>query len=86
VQRLFKINIGETVPEQLKSDLGVEREAVDRLNKGIETCRTLGDNGTRHMLEEMLKSEEEHLDWLEQQLTLIAQIGEANYLAQQMKG
>ncbi len=85
VQRLFKVNIGETVPEQLKSDLGVEREAVDRLNKAIELCRTHGDNGTRHMLEEMLTSEEHHLDWLESQLSLIAQIGEANYLAQQIK-
>jgi bacterioferritin len=85
VQRLFKINIGETVPEQLKSDLGVEREAVDRLNKGIELCRTLGDNGSRQLLEEMLTSEEDHVDWIEEQLTLIEQVGVANYLAQQIK-
>jgi bacterioferritin len=85
VQRLFKINVGETVPEQLKSDLAVEREAVDRLNKAIELCRSLGDHGSRHMLEEMLTSEESHLDWIEEQLGLIDKLGEANYLAQQLK-
>lgn len=85
VQRLSKLNIGETVPEQLKSDLAVEQEAVMRLNKAIELCRTTGDNGTRHMLEEILTSEETHLNWLEAQLSLIAQIGEANYLTQQLK-
>jgi bacterioferritin len=85
VQRLFKVQIGETVPEQLESDLRVEREAVDRLNKAIELCRSLADNGTRAMLEEMLTSEEAHLDWLEEQLSLIQQLGTANYLAQQLK-
>jgi bacterioferritin len=85
VQRLFKVQIGETVPEQLESDLRVERDAVERLNKAVELCRSLGDNGTRSILEEMLRSEEEHLDWLEEQLSLIQQIGTANYLAQQLK-
>jgi bacterioferritin len=84
VQRLAKINIGETVPEQLESDLAMERDAVGRFNKAIELCRSRDDNGTRHLLEEMLVSEEQHLNWLEAQLQQIAQLGEANYLSQQI--
>jgi bacterioferritin len=85
VQRLGKINIGETVLEQLKSDLLVEQAAVERLNKGVELCRSLGDNGTRAMLETMVTSEEDHVDWIEEQLTLVAQVGEPGYLAQQIR-
>jgi bacterioferritin len=85
VQRLFKINVGETVVEQLKSDHALEKDAVARMNRGIEICRGHGDNGSRHLLEEMLTSEEEHLDWIEAQQTLVQQVGEANYLAQQIK-
>jgi bacterioferritin len=84
VQRLGKINIGETVPEQLKSDLAMERDAVVRFNRGVELCRSRDDNGSRHLLEGMLVSEEKHINWLEAQLALIAQMGEANYLAQQI--
>jgi bacterioferritin len=85
VQRLGKINIGENVPEQLALDLALERDAVERLNRAVELARAQGDQGTRHLLERMLTSEEEHLDWLESQLALIAQVGESNYLAQQIK-
>ena len=85
VQRLGKINIGQTVVEQLKKDLEVEMEAVPRLNKAIETCRQVGDNGTAEMLEDILVSEEEHVDWLEEQLELVKQVGEAHYLAQQIR-
>jgi len=84
MQRLGKINIGETVPEQLAVDLALEQEAIPRLNAGIATCRDSGDNGTRHLLEEILVSEEEHADWLEAQLELIDQLGAQNYLAQQL--
>lgn len=84
VQRLNKINVGETVPEQLKSDHALEKDAIQRMNRGIELARSHGDNGTRHLLEEMLTSEEEHYDWIEAQLTLIEQVGEAHYLAQQI--
>jgi bacterioferritin len=84
VQKLGKINIGETVLEQLKSDLGLERDAIERLNKAIELCRSRDDNGSRHLLEEMLTSEEKHLNWLESQLEQIKQLGEANYLSQQI--
>ena len=67
VQKLDKINIGETVKEQLVSDLALENLALPRLNKGIEVCRDENDNGTRQLLEEILRSEEEHVDWLEAQ-------------------
>ena len=85
VQRLGKVNVGQTVPEQLKLDLEVERDAIRRLNDGIELARSLGDNGSRDLLEDILEGEEEHANWIEAQLTLIAQMGEANYLAQQIK-
>ena len=82
VQRLYKINVGETVKEQFESDLSLERVAIDRLNKGIAVCTDLGDNGTRAMLEEILVSEEEHADWLETQLDLMERVGEKAYLAE----
>jgi bacterioferritin len=84
MQRLGKINIGENVPEQLKLDLGLEMDAVKRLNEGIEQCRELDDNNSRHLLEEILEDEEEHIDWIEAQLALIEQVGAQNYLAQQI--
>ncbi len=85
VQRLGTIVIGETVYEQIKADLALEREAVARLNPGIETCREAGDNGSRVLLEEILEDEEEHINWLEAQLALIDQAGEQNYLAEQIR-
>ena len=85
VQRLGKVNVGETVPEQLKLDLEVERDAIRRLNEGIELARSLADNGSRDLLEDILEGEEEHANWIEAQLALIAQVGEAHYLAQQIK-
>ncbi len=85
VQRLGKITVGENVPEQLKLDLETERTAVRLLNQGIEIARGLGDNGSRELLENILHGEEEHIDWLETQLGLVAQLGEVHYLAQQVK-
>ena len=85
LQRLGKVNVGETVPEQLRLDLEVEKDAIKRLNDGIELARSVGDNGTRELLEGILEGEESHANWLETQLTLIAQVGESNYLAQQIK-
>jgi bacterioferritin len=85
VQRLGKVNVGQTVPEQLRLDLDLERAAVTALNTGIERCRSLGDNGSRDLLEDILVSEEEHINWIEAQLELIRQAGEANYLAQQIR-
>jgi bacterioferritin len=85
VQRLGKVNVGETVPEQLRLDLELERDAIRMLNAGIETARSLGDNGSRELLERLLGGEESHANWIEAQLTLIAQAGEGHYLAQQIK-
>jgi bacterioferritin len=69
----------------MKVDLALEMDAVKRLNTGIETCRELDDNNTRHLLEEILEDEEEHIDWIEAQIALIEQVGVQNYLAQQIR-
>ena len=84
-ERLWKKIREETVPEQLRLDLELERDAIRLLNAGIETARSLGDNGTRELLEHLLEGEEHHANWIEAQMTLIAQTGEGNYLAQQIK-
>jgi bacterioferritin len=85
LQKLGKLEIGENVLEQLKSDLALEKRAIPVLNAGIELCREKSDNGTAELLEEILVDEEEHADWLEAQLTLVEQVGIQNYLAQQVK-
>jgi bacterioferritin len=84
LQRLGTVRVGETVPEKLALALDVEKEAIDRLNRGIALCIGEGDHGTRELLDDILTGEEEHADWLETQLELISQLGEAHYLAQQV--
>ena len=84
LQRLTKLRIGQTVAEQFASDQALEIEAISRLNRGIEAAVRLADNGSRELFASILVSEEQHLDWLEAQLTLISQVGEQNYLAQQI--
>lgn len=84
MQRLNKVAVGETPSEQLRLDLALEYDAQKKFNQAIALAVELGDNGTREMLDDMLESEEEHIDWLEAQLTLIEQIGEKMYLAQQI--
>lgn len=85
VQRYGKVNVGETVREQLELDLALEYAAITRLRDGIAMCRDEKDEATRDMLEHMLTSEEDHTDWLETQLELIKQVGEQNYLAEQIR-
>jgi bacterioferritin len=85
LQRYGKVNVGQTVPEQFQLDLQVEYEAVKRLNDGIEACRAAGDNGTREMLEKILREEEQHADWLETQQETIKQVGVERYLSEQLK-
>ena len=80
----FKINIGANVKAQLQNDVQLEYDAVKRLNDGIETCVKAGDNGSREILEGILRDEEEHVDWLEGQLHSISEMGIENYLAQQL--
>jgi bacterioferritin len=85
MQKYMKINVGQTIPEQHQFDLALEKDAVARLNKGTELCRSKDDNGSRLLLERILKDEEEHVDWLEAQLQQIEDIGLPNYLAQQIE-
>ncbi len=85
LQRLGKINVGEDVPEQLRLDYELERTAIATLNRGIELCRKVGDNGSAELLEDLLEDEEDHANWLEAQQTLLAQVGVQNYLAEQIK-
>ena len=84
VQRLNKVNVGETVKEQFELDLKLELDAIARFNAGIALARDLGDNASRELLERMLVSEEEPTDWLETQLGLIEKLGEPMYCAQQL--
>ena len=85
LQRYHKIHVGETVKEQLEADLQVEYSAISFLNQGVEACRKAGDNASEELMTRILVGEEQHTDWLETQLELIRQVGEQNYLAQQMK-
>jgi bacterioferritin len=84
VSDLNPMHIGATVLDQLKDDLGAEQGAVKAYNDAVKLAVEFGDNGTRAMLESILKDEEDHLDWLETQLAQIEQIGIQNYLAQQV--
>jgi bacterioferritin len=84
MQRLNPVRVGETVPEQFQLDLELEMAAVKRLNDGIAACVAAGDNTTRALLEGILVSEEDHIDWIETQQEAIRQLGEALYLAQQL--
>ena len=85
LQRLDTIRVGESAPEKLGLALELEVAAIERLNRGIEVCVSLSDNGSRELLETILQGEEDHADWLEAQLELIRQVGEAHYLAQQIR-
>ena len=83
-QNLGKLRIGETPMEILKADLALELEALPTLKQAIAHCEQVGDYVSRELFADILESEEEHIDWIETQLDLIARIGEPNYLAQQL--
>jgi bacterioferritin len=85
LQRYHKLHVGESVKEQFESDLQLEYAAIAFLNQGIKAAREHGDNASEDMMTKILVSEEQHTDWIETQLELIKQVGEQNYLAQQMK-
>jgi bacterioferritin len=85
LQKLGKINIGETVPEQFASDLKLEFTAMTNLKVAIKTCFEAADHTSRELLEHILEDEERHVDWLETQLGLIKELGKEIYLAEQMK-
>ena len=84
MQRLFPVKVGTDPLEQHRLDLEVEVDAAERMNRAIALAREKGDNGTRELLEDMLKSEEHAIDWLEAQLGIVEQIGVERYLAQQI--
>ncbi len=84
MQRYFPVKVGEDAIEQHRLDLGVEYDAVKRLNVGIATCVEKRDNGTRELLEMILQQEEEGIDWLEAQLHIVEIIGKERYLSEQM--
>jgi bacterioferritin len=84
LQDLGKLLIGENTREMLDCDLKLEQGGIQDLKVAIAYCESVGDYGTRELLEDILESEEEHIDWLETQLSLIGKVGMENYLQSQM--
>ncbi len=80
LQDLGKLRIGEDVPEMLQCDLDLELDALPDLQAAISYCEAHKDFVSRDLFDEILKSEEEHVDWLETQLELLDKIGEQNFL------
>jgi bacterioferritin len=84
LQQLNKLLIGESAHEALKCDLQLEMIALPVLKESIAYCESISDFVSRELLEDILDSEEEHIDWLETQLDLIDKVGLQNYLQSQM--
>jgi len=82
MQRMNPVVVGENPIEQHEVDLALEMDAVKRLNAGVALAREKGDNGTRELLEDILKEEEESIDWHEAQLHLVKEVGKERYLAE----
>lgn len=80
-QRLLALRIGQSLPQMLQSDLAIETDAVDRLRRGIEYMRGMSDVTSANIFESILADEEDHIDYLETQLRLIDQVGEAHYIS-----
>jgi bacterioferritin len=85
-QALGKLKIGENPREVLECDLALELEACPTLKAAISYCEQVGDYVSRRLFTDILKSEEEHIDWLETQLGLIERVGEQNYLQSKIDG
>jgi bacterioferritin len=84
LQDLGKLQIGENVPEMLRADLSLEQSARPMYQEAIAHCESVQDYISRELLEDILESEEEHIDWLETQLGLIDVVGLQNYVQSQM--
>jgi len=80
LQELGRLRIGEHVSEMLACDLALEHQAIPDLRDGIEHCEAVRDYASRDLLADILASEEEHVDWLETQISLLERLGEQNYL------
>ncbi len=85
LQRLNPLQIGESVAEQFRADMAVEVRAMETLHRGITICAETGDVVTRLLFEDILRAEEEHVDYLETQLGLLDSLGEQHYLALQVE-
>jgi len=85
-QALGKLRIGEGPREVLECDLALEVDALPLLRSAIAHCESVGDNVSRQLFMDILVSEEEHIDWIETQLALIARLGEQNYLLTKLEG
>ncbi len=83
-QALGKLKIGESPKEILQCDLALEMEATPLLREAIAYCESISDFVSRQLFADILASEEEHIDWIETQLSLVERVGEQNYLAQQL--
>jgi bacterioferritin len=84
VSNLNKMHIGAEVPRMHESDRAAEEAAIKGYNESIKLAVELGDNGTREILESILREEEDHIDLLEAQLDQINQMGVQNYLVEQI--
>lgn len=83
VRHKTTVHLGETVPQQLQFDLKSEQDMLTLLNEGVLHCTKVADFTTRHMLEDMAKDVDAHIDWIETQMDTIKQAGLENYLAEQ---
>lgn len=84
LQELERLRIGENVPEMLRCDLDLEMAAMPLLRECVAHAESTADYVSRELFEDILASEEEHVDWLETQLELIDKVGLQNYLQSQM--
>lgn len=84
LQKLGKLNIGETVAEQFEADLKLEYQAIDKLKVAIKTCFDVADHTSRELFEHILEDEEKHVDWLETQIGLMKELGKEIYLGEQI--
>jgi bacterioferritin len=84
LQRMGSVRVGETVPEQFEVDRQLEMDAIERYRRGVVLAVEEGDPGTREMLEQLVVGEEQHLDWIDTQLSMVEDIGIERYLLAQI--
>jgi bacterioferritin len=83
VSELNKISIGDTVLKQFENDHAAEVEAIEAYNQAVGLTSKMGDNGSKILIESILTEEEDHIDWIEEQMDLIDQMGYERYLNKQ---